>query len=288
MPEWEAEPVLGAGADLGESPVWDADAGELLWLDVFARRLHRFDPATGGDRELELAEVVSAVGLRRQGGLVCAFDAGLGLLDERTGAVELVAGIERDRPDRRMNDGAVDPAGRYFAGSTTDSGAEGASALYRLDADRSLHAVVDGVTESNGIDWSPDGRVMYYVDTGAQRLDAFAFDPGSGALGERRVLARFPEARGMPDGLTVDAEGCIWLAFWSGGTVRRFSPAGEEIGVVHVPAVQPTSCAFGGPGLAALYITSAACDLDAPGPHDGDLFVVRPGVPGRPPYRYEG
>lgn len=288
MAEWVAEPAFAARAELGESPIWDADAGRLLWLDVFARRLHRLDPAREADGWVDLNDVVTAVGLRAGGGLVCASQAGFGFLDERTGAVDLVAGIERDRPDQRMNDGAVDPAGRYFAGSTTDAGVEAASALYRFDADGSLRTVVTGITESNGIDWSPDGRCMYYVDTGAQRVDAFEFDAASGELGARRVLARFPEGQGMPDGLTVDAEGCLWVAFWGGGTVRRLSPEGEELGVVRLPVSQPTSCAFGGPDLDELYITSAAIDLGGAESQAGDLFVVRPGVRGLLPNRFGG
>jgi sugar lactone lactonase YvrE len=287
-PTWDAEPVTAPGAELGESPVWDAGAGRLLWLDVTRRVLHAYDPRTATDEAVELANTVSAIGLRGAGGMVGAVPTGFALLDA-DGGVEHLADIAHGRADGAMNDGACDPAGRFLAGSTTASGAPGASALYSLDPHRRVTTLVTGVTESNGVDWSPDGRTMYYVDTGAGRIDAFDYDVDSGAVSRRRLLATYGAGRGLPDGLTVDAEGCIWIGVWDGGRVDRLAPDGREIGVVRVPTARPTSCAFGGDGLDVLYITSAARGRRTTRDrHAGCLFGVRPGATGRAPYLYAG
>lgn len=285
---WTAEPAAACRAELGEGPLWDAETGTLIWLDIFAKRMHRFDPSTGTDSACELDRVVTAVGLRANGGLVCAFEHGFGFLDEASGTVQPIARPDLTRPGQRMNDGKCDPGGGFIAGSMIDGTDEPASTLYRLSGGE-LSELLAGVTMSNGLDWSADQRCLYFVDTPTLRVDVFSYDIRTGELSDRRILTEFPPDYGIPDGLTVDSEGFLWIAFWGGGAVRRISPEGDEVGVVHVPTPQPTSCAFGGAGLDQLYITSASWDLgDQADDMAGALFVVSPGVSGRQPNRYGG
>jgi sugar lactone lactonase YvrE len=192
-----------------------------------------------------------------------------------------------------MNDGNVDSAGRLWAGTVGLGEEPDAGSLYRLDPDLTVTRVLDVVTESNGIDWSPDDRVMYYVDSLEHRVDAFDFDLDSGSVTNRRPFAVFDkEAEILPDGLTVDGEGCVWVALWGGSAVHRYTPEGELDRVLAMPTRQITSCAFGGPGLDDLYVTSAREWLEPAvleqEPDAGAVFVCRPGIVGRPQRRFGG
>ncbi len=184
---------------------------------------------------------------RRSGGLAVALPGGVALVaaDGDAAAAEVVP-VAADRPDQQLNDGACDRQGRFWVG--TASRQPGTSALYRLDADHRVEQVLPGVTMSNGLGWSPDQRTFYYVDSAAQRLDAFDHDPDSGRLGGRRPLVSVPAEVGIPDGLAVDADGCVWLAIWGAGSIHRYTPAGVLDGILDVPASNVTSCAFGGAG----------------------------------------
>ena len=170
--------------------------------------------------------------------------------------------------------------------------APAAGSLYRLDRDGRVHSILPDVTISNGIDWSADAQTMYYVDSPTRRIDMFDFDLASGAISNRRMLVRIPKEHGIPDGLTVDVDGCVWVALWRGSAVHRYTPYGLLDAVVRVPTSCPTSCAFGGPDFRDLYITTAAMDLAdherAEQPLAGGLFVCRPGVAGRAPHRFKG
>jgi sugar lactone lactonase YvrE len=287
MQHWQAELVLDARAALGEGPVWDARAGELLWVDIMAGLVHRFDPATGADRTLDVGQPVGAVVPRTAGGYLLAVRDGFAVADE--GGVRLVAQLDHDRHSLRMNDGACDSNGRFWAGSMHLDEVADAGSFYRLDPGRSPRTMLDGVTISNGVGWSPDDTVMYYVDTPTLGVDAFDYDAASGAISNRRRLVTIEDGAGWPDGLVVDAEGCVWVALWDGWAVRRYSPDGTLLGLVEVPAARVTKPAFGGPELADLYITSAA--PDGPDPkqqHAGGIFLVQPGVRGLPANAYAG
>jgi sugar lactone lactonase YvrE len=285
---WTAEPVAEPGAELGESPLWDAEAGQVLWLDISNRLLHRYDPRSGALAPTELSETVTAIEPRAAGGMVAAIADGFALF-AADGTVEPVVRIPLPASDSTMNDGCCDPAGRFLAGSTTDSQAAGVSALYCLDAERQVSTVLTGVTESNGLEWSLDGRTMYHVDTGARTLSAYDYDLESGAASNRRILRTFDTDAALPDGLALDTDGCLWLALWDGGCVVRLDPEGNRIGVVEVPTARPTSCVFGGAALDELYVTSAVWDLDrSEDPHAGSLFVARPGVTGLRARSYAG
>ena len=191
-----------------------------------------------------------------------------------------------------MNDGYVDSRGRFWAGTLSLERREGQGALFRLDPDRSVHTMLEPVTTSNGIDWSVDGRLMYYTDTGTRRVDVFDFDERLGAIAGRRPFVEVAEADGKPDGLVVDAEGGIWVALFRGGAVRRYLPDGRLDRVIELPVALVTKCAFGGPELRDLYITTAHKDLSPAErqaqPLAGGLFRVTPGMAGKAPNRFAG
>lgn len=292
MRTFAAELVHDAHAQLGESPVWDGRDSRLVWIDGFARTLHRFDPATRGDDPLPYELEVGAVAPRAAGGFVAAVGTGFGFLDAETGWIETLGELE-DPALTTMNDGKCDPAGRFWAG-TYDRDEEAGrpiAALYRLDPSGAAVRMLEGVRLSNGLGWSPDGATMYYVDSLTRRIDAFDFDAASGAISGRRALASFDEPV-LPDGLSVDVDGHVWVAVWEGSRVERIAPDGSRSAVVELPTTHVTSCAFGGPDLTDLYITSAACMLTdearSADPHAGGLFCASVGVRGLPAVAFAG
>jgi len=281
--------VVPGGAELGESPVWDERAECLWWVDIKGGLVHRHEPA-GADAHRTVDEEVGAVAMRERGGVVLAARSGVVVLDDLSGPPRRVADLRV--PGVRFNDAKCDAAGRLWAGTLADDGRPGGGRLYRVEPDGRAEVALEGVTVSNGLDWSPDGRTLYYVDSATQRVDAIAFDPEHGSLGERRPLIAIPAQDGIPDGLTVDAEGHLWLALFRGGAVLRIAPDGSCVRTVRVPVSHPTSCAFGGADLADLYITSAAKELSPAQrleqPHAGAVLRIRPGVSGRPANRFAG
>jgi sugar lactone lactonase YvrE len=253
--------VLDAKAELGEGPVWDPDAGCLYFIDIERGAVYRYDPATATSRTFQIGTMVGAAALTAARDLVLAVRDGFARLDLDSGQVRAIAAVEADLPDQRMNDGKCDPAGRFWAGTMALDKRRGAGALYRLDSDGRVTRMLDGVSISNGLDWSDDGRLMYYVDTPTRSIDVFDFDVATGTIANRRSLARVEHGEGWPDGLTLDIDGYIWVALWSGAAVRRYAPDGTLDRVVAVPTTYPTSCAFGGPDLQDLYVTTAATAL---------------------------
>ena len=286
------ELALPARAELGEGPRWDARSQTLYWVDILKGRVHAFTPATGACRSHRIGQPVGALAVREAGGLVLALRDGFATLDLDTGAVSWIARVEHDRATQRMNDGRCDAAGRFWAGTMAFDPRPGTGTLYRLDRDGSVTPVLGDLTISNGLDWSPDGRSLYFVDSGTQRVDLFDFDPVAGTLANRRAFVQVPEAAGMPDGLVVDADGFVWVALWGGGALHRYATDGALAQVVTLPVSHPTSCAFGGPDLADLYVTSASVELTpaalARQPLAGGLFRLRPGVAGRAGHRFAG
>ena len=276
-------------AQLGEGPRWDADGQSLYWVDIPAGYVHRLNES-GVHACWQVGQPVSAVAVRATGGLLLAARDGFLALDQRSGAVSLLAAVETGRPGNRMNDGACDRAGRMFAGTKAEDETPGAGTLYRLDPDHQVTTVLTGVTISNGIGWSPDESLMYYVDSPTRRIDVLDYDPATGAVAGRRTFAEITGGEAIPDGLTVDAEGCVWVALWDGGAVLRYSPGGQVTATVTVPVPRPTSCAFGGPALDVLYITTAAAGTRPDGTvgHGGELFACRPGPCGLPANPYRG
>jgi sugar lactone lactonase YvrE len=268
---------------LGEGPVWDARDQSLYWVDIPEGRVHQI-AADGSLSSWDTGQPVGTVVPRSSGGLVVAVQDGFMALDPASGALTTLAEVERDRPENRMNDGACDRAGRFYAGTMADDESPGAGALYRLDPDLSVTRLVTGVGTSNGIGWSPDERLMYYTDSQVHRVDVFDYDPATGQIEGRRPFAAVGKGDVVPDGLTVDADGGVWVAVWGGYAVLHHDSAGNVIETVDLPAAQVTSCVFGGPDLNRLYITTAA----GPGESAGALFVCEPGVTGQPSHPFRG
>jgi sugar lactone lactonase YvrE len=287
------EVVLDAHARVGEGPTWDERTNTLVWVDIMGGAVHVYEPATGRDRVVEVGQPVGAAVLREAGGLLLALRDGLGVLDPDLADVRIVSDVEADVPTNRFNDGKCDAAGRFWAGTMAFEVTPGAGALYRVDPDYSVTRMLAGITLSNGLDWSADNRRMYYIDSPTQGVDAFDFDVEQGTLGARRRMISIPADEGLPDGMTIDAEGGIWVALHGSGSVRRYLPDGSLERVIRVPNARlVTCCAFGGPDLGDLYITSMSDGLSAEALRDqplaGALFRCRPGVQGRPPHRFAG
>ncbi|MET9729571.1 SMP-30/gluconolactonase/LRE family protein [Streptomyces sp. NPDC006458] len=256
-------------AELGEGPTWDAAAGRLIWVDILGSRVHTYDPRTGVRTVRRTEQHVGAAKPRAGGGLVLNLRDGVGLLDPD----DSFRWLHREAvPGRRGNDAAVAPDGSLWAGTMRYDEAPGGGTLSRLTGEGRQSVVLDPVTVSNGTGWSPDGRLMYYIDSHARRVDVF--DHADGRVSGRRTLAAIEEDAGFPDGLTVDAEGCVWVALWDGGAVRRYTPDGVLDRVLALPVRRPTACAFGGADLTDLYITTARTGLTAPSPFSGSLLVV--------------
>ncbi|MFI6353426.1 SMP-30/gluconolactonase/LRE family protein [Streptomyces sp. NPDC050743] len=277
------EVAVRAEAELGEGPTWDPATGRLTWLDILGMRVHTYDPATGRRTVRTTEQHVGAAKPRAGGGLVLNLRDGVGLLGPddtfRWLHHEPVAG-------RRANDAAVAPDGSLWAGTMRYDEAPGGGTLTRLTGDGTAQTVLSDVTVSNGTGWSPDGRLMYYVDTPTRRVDVFDHD-GERVHG-RRPFVEIEEGAGFPDGLTVDAEGCVWVALWDGDAVRRYTPDGALDRVIQLPTPRTTACAFGGADLTDLYITTARVGLPAPHPLSGSLLVVPGAGTGLPQPAFQG
>ncbi len=285
------EIAVPGGAELGEGATWDPATARLIWVDIYGGAVHFFDPATGEDSVVTVSGTPGVAIPRRGGGLILAAGHGFSVLDP-DGSQHQIVELEQRQIAARMNDGNCDSAGRFWVGTTGINEEEGAGALYRFDPDLSVTTVLEPVTCSNGIDWSLDERLMYYIDTGERRIDVFDFDLDGATITNRRPFAAVDDGEAYPDGLTVDAEGGVWVACWGGAAVRRFTPDGALDRTVSLPTTNITSCAFGGPELAQLYITSAREGLSAEQleaePDAGALFVCTPGVTGRPQRPFGG
>ena len=284
----QVELVVAAAAELGEGPVWDAHEDRLVWVDILGRRVHRTSSA-GETESIDMPLHVGAVAPRAAGGYVAALQDGFWIVGD--GAARRIAAVAEARPGIRFNDGKCDPAGRFWAGTMAYDEAAGAACLYRLDRDGGVTRVLDGVTISNGLAWSGDGRTMFYIDTPTRAIAAFEFAPATGEIGGRRTVVEIPADLGWPDGMAIDAEGGLWVALWDGGAVHRYVDGRLEQ-VIRMPVSRPTSCAFGGPDLDELYVTSASTGLSAAArrsePLAGGLFRVRPGVRGVAASVYSG
>ena len=283
--------VVGSPAGLGEGPRWDAATQTLLWVDIPARRVHRYDPSTGRDTSRPVRDVVSLAVPSGDGRVVVGLPDGLHLLNGRESASRLVA-IEAERSDTRTNDGCCDAAGRLWVGTMALDERSPIAALYRVDSDLTVTTVLTGTTISNGLGWSPSGRSFYFIDSPTRRVDVFDFDPSTGAVEDRRPLVHVDVPDSVPDGLSVDEEGGIWVAMHGGWGLRRYSPNGELLAEVVLPIAKVTSCGFGGAGLRDLYVTTrreGLSDSESKAqPLAGCLLRLDVGVAGLPTYAFAG
>jgi sugar lactone lactonase YvrE len=274
--------VADVRAVLGEGPVWVAREAALYWLDIKGRKIFRLD------RNRHLTEWptpmrVGAIAPRSGGGFIAGTENGIALVDLEANRFDIILNPEEDLPDNRFNDGKLDRRGRFWAGTMDNKERQATGTLYRIDSELNIRTIDSGYRVTNGPAFSPDGRVMYHNDSARQVT--YAFDLAEdGDAANRREFLRFGEGDGFPDGMTVDCEGCLWIAFWDGWCLRRFSPQGQLDRTVQIPVSRPTSCAFGGPDLDELYISSASIGLDEQAlrmqPNAGGLLMLTPGVQG--------
>jgi sugar lactone lactonase YvrE len=286
------EVAVDVRPEVGEGPHWD-EASESLWfVDITGGAVLRHHSIDGTVNQFSVGQEVGAAIPRAGGGLVLAVRDGIAVTTETGDNFQIAVAIESTQRTNRMNDAKCDPVGRLFAGTTAFDFAPEAGALYRIDPDWSYATVVSAVTTSNGMGWSPDGNRMYFIDSATQGVDVFDYDIASGSLGTRRRLVSIAPEEGVPDGMTVDADGRLWVACFGAGAVRCYSPAGELLHVVAFPVSQVTSCAFGGRDLSDLYVTSAGYQFTreqrAKEPLAGATFVCRPGAVGRPVASFAG
>ena len=279
------EPVGSIRCQWGEGPIWHQD--HLYYVDIEGHQVHRFNPQTGEQKSWEVGERVGTVVPRKSGGLVIAGDKGFSFLDEVSGELTPIADPESDIADNRFNDGKCSPDGRFFAGSISLIKKQGSAKLYRLDPDLSVHEAYGPVTNSNGIAWSADGKTCYYIDT--PRKEVLAFDYQDGKLLNMRSLLHTSHIDASPDGMTIDSEGHLWIAFCHGGCVSCFDPEnGDELHRVTLPCLETTACAFGGPDLKELYVTTGV-HKSVEEEHAGRLFAVHGlGVRGMPSHAFGG
>ena len=294
----KAELLVDARAVVGEGPWWDSALGVLYWIDIKGKSLHIYDPGTGSDRRLSLAGMPGAVVARKSGGLIMAMEEGFAFVDPGTGIAAPFLDPEAHLAGNRFNDGKCDSRGRFWAGTMEDAENEWRGSLYRLDPELRCERLFGGIGISNGIAFSPDDTLMYYIDTWTRRVDAFDFELETGAISRRRTAFEVPESMGGPDGMTIDEEGMLWVALWGGWGLGRWDPrTGRLLEKIDLPVEKVSSCVFGAAGrgpsaLDKLYITTASVGLRPDDlkrqPAAGGLFILEPGVKGLPATPFAG
>lgn len=291
----EVRCVIDSRSALGEAPLWNQSEEKLYWVDIDAGIVHIFDPGSGENRSIAAGMKVGAAVPRASnagGGLLIAAEQGFCSLDPETGQVEKIVDPEAENPDTRFNDGKCDPGGRFWAGTMSYSRTRGAANLWCLDTDYSVARRVSGVTVSNGLAWSLDEKKMYYIDSSEFAVVVFDYDKKSGEISYPRPAVLVPQSIGKPDGMCIDAEGMLWIALFRGAAVSRWDPStGELIELIEIPCRYVTSCAFGGPDLATLYVTTARGPATpeelSSYPESGGVFAVtNPGVKGVPSFEF--
>ncbi|MBJ6363702.1 SMP-30/gluconolactonase/LRE family protein [Paenibacillus sp. MAHUQ-46] len=279
------EVISNIKAELGEGPVWDARSGAVYWVDIEGKRFFSHNPSSGQLEEHDAGQRIGAVVPREQGGFIAALENGIFTYDPASREWIEWSDTERDLTGNRFNDGKCDAAGRLLAGTMSTIGEPKAGALYRFDLDGRVDRLEEGVSTSNGLAWSLDNQFLYYIDSNTQTVAAFDYDLESGTVSGKRTVIEIPKEAGTPDGMSIDAEGMLWIAHWGGFKVARFNPqTGELLQEIRLPAPLVTSCAFGGEHLDELYITTARVGLSQEKleqyPLSGSLFKVKLAVKG--------
>lgn len=269
---------------MGEGAIWNPLNNLLYWVDITGCALHWYNPATGTNHSRAVSSMIGTVVPETDTTVIAALQDGIYRVSTDTGA-ETLLGKPFSNPDLRFNDGKCDPRGRFWAGTTSLSGKRNSAALYRMDADSSIHTMLEGVSISNGIVWSADRKTMYYIDTPICTVQAFDYEDETGSISNRRDAFSIAAGGGFPDGMTMDEEGMLWIAMWGAGCINRYNPAtGQLLLQISVPAPHVSSCAFGGADLSTLYITTARVELSDAQlqryPQSGSLFSVQPGFRG--------
>jgi len=284
--------VLDSKSSLGECPVWSAHERVLYWVDINAPSLNRFDPATGGNVAMPMPESIGSFALRAGGGFIVALRGGIWLARADGKLERKILDAPYDPAHHRFNDGRCDPQGRFFAGTMNERRDAYSAELLRIDADCTMTPILKDLMISNGLAWSPDGRTMYHADTPTHIVRAFDYDAATGTPSQPRVFAQWDGETDRPDGGAVDSAGNYWTEFYRRGKVLQLSPRGETLAEYPIPTMCPTMCAFGGPDLRTLYVTSARQmrepDELARLPQSGGIFAMTVAIPGLPEPAFAG
>jgi sugar lactone lactonase YvrE len=287
------ELMVESEAELGEGPSWDDRSNLLYWVDIQGGDVHVYQPDNGADTVIHVGGYVSSVVPNKSGSVVITLQHGFYSLDFKTKTIACLSEVEKDIASNRFNDGKCDARGRFWAGTMNMKESEPTGFLYVLANDYSVRKVLSGITISNGLGWSPDNKIMYYIDTPTRKVTAFDFDLGTGKINNQRTAVDFTSQEGSPDGMAVDREGMIWVAHWAGSKVSRWNPSnGKLLNQIILPARNVSSCCFGGKNLDELYITTARTGMDQKAlsqwPYSGDLFRAKVDVGGLPTCSFVG
>lgn len=280
-------------ATLGEGPCWHQVEQVLYWIDIYGKKLHRFNPATGTHEDWDMGQMIGTVAPRAKGGLIVALENGIAFFDPETGSLDHQDPID-EHPETRFNDGKCDPSGRFWVGSMDNvQEARPLGKLYRIDHDGSVHVMAEKITISNGLAWNPDRTTMFYIDSPTKCIVAFDYQDATGEISNKRSVIKLNDEQGWPDGMTIDSEGMIWLAHWAGQRVCRWNPeTGQVLEMIPTPAPHTSCCCFGGPELKDLYITTARKGLTAEQleahPLSGHLFRLQTDIVGSPTFAFGG
>lgn len=292
------EIVTDVKSILGEGPCWDEQDQLFYWIDILGNKIHKYNPGTGKTDSIDVHQNIGCIALKEKGGMIAALQNGFFFIDFDTEIQEFIIDPEMHLPGNRFNDGKCDCKDRFWAGTMSVAENDGkgesepAGALYCLNTDLSVRKVMTNITISNGLSWSIDNRALYFIDSPTRKIMAFDFDVGTGEIENGQVAVVIPEGEGIPDGMTIDEEGMIWVAHWGGCKVSRWNPhTGNRLQEIRMPVRNVTSCVFGGEKLDELYITTSSMgidwDKDSSQPDAGKVFKVKPGVKGLPMFRFK-
>jgi len=283
----KVELALEMNSKLGEGAFWHYQTNQLYWIDILNNQLYIYDPNTGTNKSFEMPTSIGTVVPQTDTTAVVALVDGIYIQNTKSGTLSLLSDVESDVPENRFNDGKSDPNGNLWVGSMHYAQTEANAKLYRITPEGHTTAMLDSITISNGIVWSKDASTMYYIDTPTAKIRAFDYDASTASISNERVVVQVPDSLGSPDGMAIDSEDKLWVGMWNGDGVIRFDPVtGEVLEKVPVPAHNVTSCAFGGPNLQTLYITTASVDMTPEEqekyPLAGSVFKVETKVKGVP------
>ncbi|SFQ55215.1 SMP-30/gluconolactonase/LRE family protein [Parafilimonas terrae] len=275
----QPEIVLDHICKLGEGPVWDAASNSILWLDILKGEIHQFNTNTKQHSTFATGQMIGCIVPREQGGFIAGLENGIGFIDIEKKEVKHIIHPEEGL-NNRFNDGKGDAAGRFWLGSMSKTEEENMGNFYMVDTDLSIHKKLENVSISNGLAWNADNTILYYINTPTNYIFAFDFDIETGAIDNQRVVVDLTHEKGFADGMTIDEEGMLWVAFYDGWRVARYNPAtGDLLQQIDLPVANVTCCTFGGAGLTDLYITTASKNMSNEAleqqPHAGKLFVVK-------------
>ena len=277
--------AIDSKSELGEGAIWNYRTGELVWINIEGKILNFYNPKTGNNKELFTGQRIGTAVPTETGQVLVALQNGIYMLNPKTGSKKRIANPENNLPGNRFNDGKCDPAGRFWAGTMSLKMEKDAGTLYRLDPDSSIHKMITKVTISNGIVWSADKTKMYYIDTPTQKVFQYNYNNATGEITNKKVAVEIQKEIGSPDGMTIDADGNLWIALWGGAAVGCWNPeSGKLLRKIEVPAKNVTSCAFGDEDLGTLYITTARTGTSNEEllkyPSAGGVFKIRTGTKG--------